>query len=114
MRALGAEAMKPGNIFAKREYLRRLDQTEAIEFAQRREIFEFWRDHAAQARVRIDRAIAAGEPEPRILPQSPALRLWLYRREVQACTPADRAHRRQSIAIRIRHICPIGPKACPI
>jgi hypothetical protein len=68
MRALAAEAMKPGNIFAKREYLRRLDHVEAIEFAHRREIFEYWSDRVAKAKAQIERANAAGEPEPRILP----------------------------------------------
>lgn len=68
MRALAAEAMKPGNILAKREYLRRLDQVEAIEFAHRREIFEYWKKHAADARVLIEQAKAKVEPEPRILP----------------------------------------------
>jgi hypothetical protein len=68
MRALAAEAMKPGNIFAKREYLRRLDHVEAVEFAHRREIFEYWSNRATEARVLIERARAAGEPEPRVLP----------------------------------------------
>lgn len=68
MRVLAAEAMKPGNILAKREYLRRLDQVEAIEFARRKQIFEYWCDRVAKARAQIEQAKAAGEPEPRILP----------------------------------------------
>lgn len=53
MRALAAEAMKAGNIFAKREYLRRLDHVEAIEFAHRGEIFEYWSDRIAKAKAQI-------------------------------------------------------------
>lgn len=89
MRALGAEAMKPGNIFAKREYLRRLDQTEAIEFAQRREIFEYWRNRAAEARVLIGRAIAAGGPEPRILPHPDDIRFDYTELKVRIIGPID-------------------------
>jgi hypothetical protein len=60
--------MKPGNILAKREYMRWLAQVEAIEFARRSEIFEFWKKHAAEAHVVMEQAKAKGEPEPRILP----------------------------------------------
>jgi hypothetical protein len=68
VRALGAEAMRPGTVLAKIAYLRRLDETEAAEFARRKHIFEYWSDRVAKARAQIERAKAAGKPEPRILP----------------------------------------------
>lgn len=91
MRALAAEAMKPGNIFAKREYLRRLDHVEAIEFARRREIFEYWSDRVAKTRAQIERAKAAGEPEPLILPHPDDVLLDYNELTVRMVGPVDEA-----------------------
>lgn len=68
MRALAAEAMKPGTVLAKIAYLKRLAETEAVEFAHRKQVFEYWCNRVAEGKAQIAQANADGEPEPRILP----------------------------------------------
>lgn len=91
MRALGAEAMKPGTVLAKIAYLRRLDETEAAEFARRKQIFEYWCDRVAKARAQIERAKAAGETEPRILPHPDDVQFDYSELTVRIVGPIDEA-----------------------
>lgn len=91
MRALGAEAMKSGTVLAKIAYLRRLDETEAAEFARRKQIFEYWCDRVANARAQIERAKAAGEPEPPILPHPDDVQFDYTELSVRIVGPIDEA-----------------------
>lgn len=91
LRSLAADAMKPGNILAKRAYIHLHAEAERAEAAARRPILEFWRDHISEGRAQIEQAKAEGKPEPRILPHPDDVVLDYTHLRVRIVGPADEA-----------------------
>lgn len=100
MRSLAADAMKPGNPFATREYFRIHAACERAEFEERKRSYDFWQTYVEKKNAELKLARETGEPEPRLIPHPDDIRFDHRELTVRIIGPADTEE-----AERIDKIC---------